>query len=185
MTEDWCKFGHWLSSPTGQKKGSERTVVTGQLRCDCRHRRDRTTMVVLPWKNNHDNCDNRADKHRSHGRTSQPWIGQTWPDIQDRTTFINKMAVPGVGHLTYRLLKSPANKDQISKEMPLYFTLAVFCLFEARVPELDTQPLPPPPQLWMYSVHCILNSATYSGNLSSNWQNTSSPKYNVDISLLA
>jgi hypothetical protein len=39
---------------------------------------------------------------------------------------------------------------EISKEMSsLYFGLAIFCLFEARVSEFDTQPPPPP-----CTVHC-------------------------------
>ncbi len=33
--------------------------------------------------------------------------------------------------------------SKISKDMSLYFGLDVFCLFEARVPQFDTQPLPP------------------------------------------
>jgi hypothetical protein len=38
--------------------------------------------------------------------------------------------------------------------LSLFIVLAVFCLFEARVPELDTELLPPPPQLW--DVQCTL-----------------------------
>jgi hypothetical protein len=42
---------------------------------------------------------------------------------------------------------------EISKEMSsLYFGLAVFCLFEARVPELDMQPPHPTPRT-VYIVH--------------------------------
>ncbi len=49
---------------------------------------------------------------------------------------------------------------EISKEMlSLYFGLAVFCIFDARVPEFDMQPLLPQ-QLWtvqctLYSEHCV------------------------------
>jgi hypothetical protein len=43
---------------------------------------------------------------------------------------------------------------EISKEMLLlYFGLTVFCRLEARVPEYDTQPLPPNSS-GLYSVHC-------------------------------
>jgi hypothetical protein len=53
---------------------------------------------------------------------------------------------------------------------------------------LDSQNLTrhPPPQMWtvQYSVHCTRNTASNSGALASNWQKTSSPKYNDDISLL-
>ncbi len=71
---------------------------------------------------------------------------------------------------------------EIRKEMSsLYFGLAVFRLFEARVPEFDTQPLPP--------VQCTyttdtLNTASNSGTLASNWQHKSSPKYKDDCSLI-
>ncbi len=46
------------------------------------------------------------------------------------------------------------------------FGLAVSCLFEARVPEFETQPLPPPPpsSCWLYSVHYLLNIASNTGN---------------------
>jgi hypothetical protein len=65
---------------------------------------------------------------------------------------------------------------KISKEMSsLYFGLALFCLFEARVPEFDTQPLPPN--------SCGLTPVSNSKTLASKWQKTSSPKYNDDISL--
>jgi hypothetical protein len=75
--------------------------------------------------------------------------------------------------------------SEISKEMSsLYFVHAVSCLFEeATVPEFDTQRLPPA-SCGLYSVHSTLNSASYSGTSASKWQNTSSPKYNEDISLL-
>jgi hypothetical protein len=47
---------------------------------------------------------------------------------------------------------------EISKEMSsLYFGLAVFCLFDARVPEFETQPSPP--------VQCTLNTASNYGTL--------------------
>jgi hypothetical protein len=73
---------------------------------------------------------------------------------------------------------------EISKEMSLlYFGLAVFCLFEARVPEFDRQPLPPT-SCGLYSVHSMLNIASYYGTQASIWQNTPSPIYNDDISLL-
>jgi hypothetical protein len=49
--------------------------------------------------------------------------------------------------------------SKISKEMlSLYFELDVFCLFEARVPEFDPQPLPLAVE--MFSVQCRLNTAT-------------------------
>jgi hypothetical protein len=68
---------------------------------------------------------------------------------------------------------------KISKEMSsLYFGLVVFCQFES-VPKFDTQPPPPPVQCTLYSEHW-----SNSGTLVSNWQNTSNPKYNNDISLL-
>jgi hypothetical protein len=42
---------------------------------------------------------------------------------------------------------------EISKDMSSwYFGLAAFCLYEDRVPEVDTQPLP-----LLYSVHCTLS----------------------------
>jgi hypothetical protein len=70
---------------------------------------------------------------------------------------------------------------EISKEMSLlYFGLAVFCPFEARDPEFDKQPLPPP----IYCLNRTLNTASNFGTLASNWQNTSNTKYNRDISLL-
>jgi hypothetical protein len=57
---------------------------------------------------------------------------------------------------------------EISTEMSsLFFGLAVFCLFEASVPEFDTQPLPPK-SCGLYSVHCILNTASNSGSPASN-----------------
>jgi hypothetical protein len=59
----------------------------------------------------------------------------------------------------------------------LHFGLAVFSLLEARVPEFDKQPLP---RAAVDSILCI-----NSGTLASNWQNTSSPNYNDDISLLS
>jgi hypothetical protein len=59
----------------------------------------------------------------------------------------------------------------VSEEMStLYFGLAVFCLFEARVLELYRQPLLP--------------TAVKVYTLTSNWQITQSPKYNDDIYLL-
>jgi hypothetical protein len=67
---------------------------------------------------------------------------------------------------------------EIKEMSSLYFGLAVFCLLEARAPEFDPQPLPPPAQLW--TVHWTLRQIL--GLL--NWQSTSSPKYNNDISLL-
>jgi hypothetical protein len=49
---------------------------------------------------------------------------------------------------------------EISKEMSSwYFGQAVFCLFEARVPEFDTQTLPSPP----CNIHYTLNTASNSG----------------------
>jgi hypothetical protein len=61
---------------------------------------------------------------------------------------------------------------EIGKEMSsLYFGLDVFCLLEARVPELDTQPLPTN-NCGLYSVHSTLNTASNSGALASNWQKT-------------
>ncbi len=69
--------------------------------------------------------------------------------------------------------------NEISTEMSsLYFGLSVFCLFEARVPEFDTLPLPPT------AVHSPLNIASNFGVLALNYQNTASSKYNDDISLL-
>jgi hypothetical protein len=62
---------------------------------------------------------------------------------------------------------------------PLYFGLAVFCLFEARVTEFDTQLFSLP-----YTAHCTQDPVSNSGTLDSNWQNTSSPKYKDDISML-
>ncbi len=54
---------------------------------------------------------------------------------------------------------------EISKEMSsLYFGLAVFCLFEARILEFDTQPLPLN-SCGLYNVHCTLNIATNSVTL--------------------
>jgi hypothetical protein len=51
----------------------------------------------------------------------------------------------------------------ISKEMSsLYSCLAVFCLSEARIPEFDTQPLPPP--VSCRSVHCV-NSGALASNV--------------------
>jgi hypothetical protein len=45
---------------------------------------------------------------------------------------------------------------EISKEMSsLYSGLALFCPFEARVPEFDTQPIPSPVQCTMYIEHCV------------------------------
>jgi hypothetical protein len=76
---------------------------------------------------------------------------------------------------------------EISKEMSLFsFGLAVFCLFEARVPEFDRQPLLPlavecAVQFSLYTLHCI---NFWDSTVASNWQNTLSPKYNDDISLL-
>jgi hypothetical protein len=64
-----------------------------------------------------------------------------------------------------------------------YFGLDVFCPFEARVPEYYA----------VVSVQCTLYSpqllggrgcVSNPGTLASNWQNTASPKYNDDISLL-
>ncbi len=44
---------------------------------------------------------------------------------------------------------------EISKEMSsFYFGVSVFCLFEARVPEFDTQPLLPN-SCGLYIVHCV------------------------------
>ncbi len=51
----------------------------------------------------------------------------------------------------------------------------LFCLFEARSQNLTSNPSPPPCRV--YTVHCTLNTASNSGTLASNWQNTSSPKY--------
>ncbi len=51
-----------------------------------------------------------------------------------------------------RCLRSEIRYCGISKEMSsLYIGLVVFCLFEAGVPEFDTQPFPRPVQL-----HCTL-----------------------------
>jgi hypothetical protein len=73
---------------------------------------------------------------------------------------------------------------EISNAMSsLYFGLALFCLFEARVPEFNRQPLPPN-SCGLYSVHSTLYTVSNSGTLASDWLNTSSPKYNDDISLL-
>jgi hypothetical protein len=70
--------------------------------------------------------------------------------------------------------------SKISKEMSSsYFGLDEDWLFAAG----DTQPLP---SIAVFSlhVHCALNTAPNSGTLDSNCQNSSSPKYNDDISLL-
>jgi hypothetical protein len=73
---------------------------------------------------------------------------------------------------------------EISKVMSsLYFVHAVSCLFVATVPEFDTQRLPLA-SCGLYSVNSTLNSASYSGTSDSKWQNTSSPEYNDEISLL-
>jgi hypothetical protein len=65
----------------------------------------------------------------------------------------------------------------------LYFGLGVFCQFEAEVPEFDA----------VFSVEFTLYSPqlsegkgcfSNSGTLASNRQNTESPKYNDDISML-
>ncbi len=49
------------------------------------------------------------------------------------------------------LLHAEMRYCEISKQLlSLYFRLAVFCLFEASVPELDTQPLP------LTAVDCIV-----------------------------
>ncbi len=69
----------------------------------------------------------------------------------------------------------------IGKDMSsLHFGLDVFCLFDVGAPGLDAQPLPQ--KYWgsCGSVH----TASKSGTVDSNGQNTSSPKYNDDISLL-
>jgi hypothetical protein len=64
---------------------------------------------------------------------------------------------------------------EISEEMSsLYFSLAVFCPFEAEVPEFDTLPRPHPPhpqQRWaeQCTVHCTLFTASNSGTLASNY----------------
>jgi hypothetical protein len=46
---------------------------------------------------------------------------------------------------------------EISKDLSsLYFRLAVFCLFEAQVPEFDTQPPSPLTlQCTLYIEHCV------------------------------
>jgi hypothetical protein len=68
---------------------------------------------------------------------------------------------------------------EISKEMSsLYFGLAVLSLFEARVPEFDTQPQAPD-SCGLYSVHYM-----YTEHCVKFWDSTSSPKYNDDNSLL-
>jgi hypothetical protein len=46
---------------------------------------------------------------------------------------------------------------KISKKMSLFFGLTEFRLFEARVPEFDTQPLPPTP--------CTVYSTLYTGQI--------------------
>jgi hypothetical protein len=57
--------------------------------------------------------------------------------------------------------------------MLLNFELAVFCLFEARDPEFDIQPLLPPHPV-QYELYT--NTVSNSGTLASNWQNTSEPE---------
>jgi hypothetical protein len=46
-----------------------------------------------------------------------------------------------------KVLNTWLSRDEVceigKKMFSLYFGFAVFCLFEVRVPELDTQPLPP------------------------------------------
>ncbi len=71
---------------------------------------------------------------------------------------------------------------EISKEMSsLYLRPAVlFCSAYLRLESQNLTHNPSPP----YSVHCTLYTASNYGALASNWQNTSSPKYNDDISLL-
>ncbi len=51
---------------------------------------------------------------------------------------------------------------EISKEMSsLYFGLAVFCLFQARVPEFEKHPPPPPRTVYMFCIlSCIPNTAS-------------------------
>ncbi len=66
---------------------------------------------------------------------------------------------------------------EISKEMSsLYFGLDVCCQFEARVPESD--------QCSVYSVHKLYWRVEGLRIKFPNRQNTVSPKYNDDISLL-
>jgi hypothetical protein len=66
----------------------------------------------------------------------------------------------------------------MSKQMSLLnFALAVICLFEARVPEVDTPPL----SLDCRSVHCL---TFWDSTVALNWQFTSGTKYKDDISLL-
>ncbi len=65
----------------------------------------------------------------------------------------------------------------------LYFGLAVFCQCEARVPEFDMEPLPPPPHCVHRTLKTVSNSRTLQ-YLQVGILCTSSPKYNDDISLL-
>ncbi len=66
---------------------------------------------------------------------------------------------------------------EISKEMSsLFFGLAVFCPFEARLPEFDKRPLPyPPPPHLSIAEDCTQKHPGNSGTPASNLQDTSSP----------
>jgi hypothetical protein len=93
-----------------------------------------------------------------------------------------------VQNIVYRLGDHPMLTEmrccQISKEMSSsYFGLDVFCVFKAGVLEFDL----------VFRIQCIMYSPqlfgsrgclSNSGALASNRQNTVSPKYNDDISLL-
>ncbi len=64
--------------------------------------------------------------------------------------------------LTVKIIYSKINEAMSS----LYFGLHVFCLFEAREPEFDTQPKPfPPIAVKVFSVQCTLNTESNFGTL--------------------
>ncbi len=73
------------------------------------------------------------------------------------------------------------NKKEMSS---LKFWLEVFCLFEARVPVAVEINCCGVVDCTVCTVQFTLNTASNSRTRASNWQNTSSPKYNGDISWL-
>jgi hypothetical protein len=76
------------------------------------------------------------------------------------------------------LLQPEMRYCEINKEMSsLYFGLAVFL-------GQNLTHFPTAVDCTVYSVHCTLYTASNYATIASNWQNTSSPIYNDDISLL-
>ncbi len=130
-----------------------------------------------------DNCDQKGwapETKNIHQRKLRItiWTNQSCHSDQSEFSFerlnLNNCYICSTCNYGVRLIFSIFTRDEVVRSA-LYFGLAVFCLFKTRVQNVTPT---------LYNVHCTQNTASNSGTRASNRQNTASPKYNDNISLL-